>query len=80
MEYEEIKMDKDTELKPCPFCGSKAEVFVTDTDPVYGDTWYFLGCVNRLSNGADHNCIGSCLSQIEERDLKEKIDLWNKRK
>lgn len=26
-------MDKDTELKPCPFCGSKAEVFVTDTAP-----------------------------------------------
>jgi hypothetical protein len=82
MEHKKMKenMFKDLDLKPCPFCGSSAELFIVDTDPVYGDAWYFLGCTARVNNGHEHTCLGGALCNIEERELELYIENWNTRK
>ena len=59
------------ELKPCPFCGSKATY--TDGEAPNGETIYFIGCHQP-----------GCIAYIHENQnyfycLEYAIWLWNRR-
>ena len=63
-----------TELKPCPFCGGKAEIIEHDNMPVlawfgyFPDHYYSVRCSN------EH---GVALSGF--RSIEEAVKYWNRR-
>jgi len=60
---------KTLELKPCPFCGSKAKLVKTQKKE------YFVGCT-RIGN-----CYGNpaCECNLGYKYKKDAIELWNRR-
>lgn len=67
-----------TELKPCPFCGGKAERVVK----VYAGKYYYIGVVNCISCGCEIRQKISMGSWIKnpEREAKRRVTrLWNRR-
>lgn len=54
------------DLKPCPFCGSKANLFYTFYDPFY----YEVMCSNV-------NCV--CHTTKRQRTSEKAKELWNNR-
>lgn len=63
----------DTELKPCPFCGGKADIIVREHDPYCPD----FGRTVKI-NCRCGICTHTSVYQ-DESDLKEVIEYWNKR-
>lgn len=64
---------KDTEqLKPCPFCGGKAKIFVCQELRFGGDEGFVIQCTNCYMNTASINGTYSPCSE----DI---IKLWNRR-
>ena len=58
-----------TELKPCPFCGSGAEIYPESTDAfamMPKVTFYKVGCAK-------------CQIFAVRQDIKEAIKAWNRR-
>ena len=73
----------DIKLKPCPFCGGKAQLHLIEVDePVtFFDLYYTVYCTNcKISIGAYHI---SKLPQFCESEVKEAqtqaIEAWNRR-
>ncbi len=67
----------EIELKPCPFCGGKAEVMHMDcTDHSDGSAWTVWGvwCVDDLNAEYSH---GHFIDNYETRD--EAVAAWNRR-
>ena len=67
------------ELKPCPFCGGKAEFVILDH--VNSDTtqWHKIMCENVFGCGAE---LGSAISGWQadyEEDVQRLKDRWNRR-
>lgn len=62
----------DIELKACPFCGSAAEICVTDVDR-NGDSWTKIDCVNEDCS------IASVMVYDDANRKRGAIDLWNTR-
>ena len=63
---------KDKDIKPCPFCGSKA--YLKEDEDHHGK-FHYLGCSNP-------KCICHTLFytiDTEEQPVKRTIELWNKR-
>ena len=58
------------ELKPCPFCGSKAKL-VKFQDRKTGDTWHGVRCSN-------YSCIGCYIDPQYETEMLA-IGKWNRR-
>ena len=62
----------DAELKPCPFCGKKAELRTTDRDSEYGEC-AFVACTNCGANGRMvHISYKYCATD-------KAIEAWNRR-
>lgn len=53
-------------IKPCPFCGSKAEAY-----PAYDEGWWQAGCVNE-------ECRVECYVP-STKSFDEAINSWNNR-
>lgn len=67
--FERADNQQSDHLKPCPFCGGKAETWrVLDTN------MYMVGCVD------DQNCIGN-IKQVARVFLTDKsaVATWNRR-
>lgn len=72
-------MDKDmSELKPCPFCGSAAEL--EHGNDHHGE-WFNLGCSRHWGNvDPDTACVAGRMWYTAEPDDEAKaIDAWNRR-
>ena len=63
------------ELKPCPFCGSRAEI-LTGCDNE-GDGFAHVYCTNRhISDG----CADMFVQRVDERTARQDaIKMWNRR-
>lgn len=60
-------MDKQTELKPCPFCGGNAKI-VEGYDCLLGETVYYIECCDCKATFLDGN-------DNRENEIKK----WNRR-
>ena len=62
------------ELKPCPFCGSKAELrySLNDNEP-YGVKCYYYRCSNKKCD------LYEIWSRFRKRSKKKAIKIWNTR-
>jgi hypothetical protein len=54
------------ELKPCPFCGSEAEIWQDE------DNWWCIGC-----SGSDRGCPVAFMNAW--RTEADAIEAWNRR-
>jgi Lar family restriction alleviation protein len=68
---------KETELKPCPFCGGEAKLIISTSTKWFSDdekTIYFkVRC-----NSEDASCIGTSVNHWEY--TKERaVESWNRR-
>jgi Lar family restriction alleviation protein len=80
---------KETELKPCPFCGGKAEVsFVSDKVPYvlkkYHNRYIFAGCRNCGIVTPVYNAFNNTGSPLRneantESAKRKAIKAWNRR-
>lgn len=70
-----------TEIKNCPFCGSKAELTYDSGNEVYGQSWRVI-CSNCWASGPKF--IGSSSwSVVKKKDdeaKKRALSNWNQRK
>ena len=62
------------ELKPCPFCGNRADIFVTNNENIFVP-------VKELSTGKYHSIrCASCFSGTGlYTSLNRAIEIWNRR-
>lgn len=66
-----------SELKPCPFCGSPAEV---ERGNDHHGSWFNLGCSRHWGKNLADQCIAGRLWYTEsEKTEEEAIANWNKR-
>lgn len=66
-------------LKPCPFCGSPAELKHDSGTVVYGQTWW-VSCTSCWANGL--NLSSGTVGTDEKRDAEAKagaVAAWNRR-
>jgi len=84
---------EDIQLKPCPFCGRKADM--SDPDTIYpsGTFWrpheevgrIYIGPKERLSNDNPCwviNCVeiaGGCGASMDGDSIEETVEKWNRR-
>lgn len=74
-EYEFENMSATDELKPCPFCGSKAKI-VTGCD-AEGDGVAHIYCTNRHISDS---CAAIFVERVDERTARQDaIKMWNRR-
>lgn len=67
----------ETDLKPCPFCGSPAEL---ERDSDHHGQWFNLGCSRHWGKDPDFTCCAGRLWYTEsEGDEGEAIKQWNTR-
>lgn len=77
-----LNMEKEkemVELKPCPFCGSKARLVVLEYENSDTTRWHKIMCEDVFGCGAE---IGTAISAWQA-DYKEAVqglkDRWNRR-
>ena len=85
----EFMRNKEIELKPCPFCGGKAEVrFVSKELPhilkKYHNRFVFAGCRKCGIVTAIYNAFNKTRSPLKngantQRAIKRAIEAWNRR-
>ena len=61
--------DKKSELKPCPFCGGKAELTIIP--------WYFKSGLS--SSGWVVRCLNGCCNQSPYMSDHDAVETWNRR-
>lgn len=54
-----------SKLKPCPFCGGKAELLIVPSDP--SSKWVVV-------------CKNKCCNQFPHDSEEEAVEAWNNRK
>lgn len=54
-----------SKLKPCPFCGGKAELLIVPSDP--SSKWVVV-------------CKNKCYNQFPHDSEEEAVEAWNNRK
>lgn len=67
------------DLKPCPFCGSRAEI---EYDSDHHGEWFNLGCSKHWSavTPVENACIGGRLFYTEPLEEEAKaVERWNRR-
>lgn len=69
-------MDK---LKPCPFCGSEAELVVLDHMNSDTTRWHKVMCKNVFGCGAELGSAISSWSCNYEKEVDQLMARWNRR-
>ena len=68
-------MDKDNELKPCPFCGSNVSTIMGDKH-----IWFYIMCTKCFCDFGKYYDIANEMYEGEFETEQEAIDAWNTRK
>lgn len=68
-----------TELKPCPFCGGKAEIERSLPTGFDGEEWYYIYC-SRAKESRGNKCHANpVISKAGENAKERVIEAWNTR-
>ena len=77
-EREEIrKLARKLKLKPCPFCGGKAEIIENSCLPIDRPARYYIGCVRGYGCVVHPSASYGDGGYIEE--IPELAEAWNRR-
>lgn len=68
-----------SELKPCPFCGGKAKLIISDEENADTTQWHRIMCEDVFGCGASMSTTISGWSLNYEERVIEFIDRWNRR-
>ncbi len=69
-------MKSEEELKPCPFCGKKPNIFPTNPE-IEGNSWCEIQCSNKKCGEVIIH--GNANLENFKKVKKSAIDKWNKR-
>lgn len=67
------------ELKPCPFCGSKAEEGCMDPGAPYPGGYYYVSCSNEDCTMTELIACRKAYATEAESAMKEVRAIWNTR-